>query len=159
MRSLVRSEEQQMFPIRLAHGQDDKFGGERHDTPAWIIHRHDSERPFLGETEARQGKSIRRLGDLHLHSGRVRRGDLGRPQYRVLRENFAIYLGDEVILAGCILAPDLSEFDALHGHKFFPSSQTTFSEYSPSRQAVNCSGVTFGDVWLLQGGFVTMNHC
>jgi hypothetical protein len=25
-----------------------------------------------------------------------------------------------VILAGYILAPDLSEFDALHGHEFFP---------------------------------------
>jgi hypothetical protein len=23
-----------------------------------------------------------------------------------------------VVLAGCVLAPDLSEFDALHGHKF-----------------------------------------
>jgi hypothetical protein len=36
-----------------------------------------------------------------------------------LRENFAVNLSDKVILAGYILAPDLSEFDALHGHKFF----------------------------------------
>jgi hypothetical protein len=46
-----------------------------------------------------------------------------------------------VILAGCVLAPDLSEFDALHGHKFFRH----FSEYSPGRQPVNRSGVIFGD--------------
>ena len=78
-----------------------------------------SERPFLREAEAGQGYAIRRFRDLHLHDGRVGRGDLGGPQHRVLRENFAVYLGDKVILASYILAPDLSEFDALHGHKFF----------------------------------------
>jgi hypothetical protein len=47
-----------------------------------------------------------------------------------------------VVLAGCVLAPDLSEFDALHGHKFF-LWVASFSEYSPGRQPVNRSGVTF----------------
>ena len=79
-----------------------------------------SEGPFLREAEAGQGYAIRRFGDLHFHDGRVGRGDFGGPQYRVLRENFAVYLGDKVILAGYILAPDLSEFDALHSHKFYP---------------------------------------
>jgi hypothetical protein len=105
------------------------------------VHQQESERPFLGEAEAGQGYAIRRFDDLYLHDRRVGRGDLGGPQYRVLRENFAVYLGDEVILAGCVLAPDLSEFDALHGHKFFRH----FSEYSPGRQPVNRSGVIFGD--------------
>src|ERR1019366_7007823 len=97
-----------------------------------------SEHPFLREVEAGQRYTLLRLGDLRLCDGRIGRGDLGGPQHRVLRENFAVHLGDKVILAGCILAPDLSEFDALHCHKFF----LWFSEYSPSRQAVNCSGVT-----------------
>ena len=83
-------------------------------------HIHVSERPFLREAEAGQGYAFRRSGDLHFHNRRAGRGDLGGPQYRVLREHFAVYLGDKVILAGCVLAPDLSEFDALHGHNFFP---------------------------------------
>ena len=49
-----------------------------------------------------------------------------------------------MILAGYILTPDLSEFNALHGHEFYP----LFSEYSPRRQPVNRSGVTLGDGWL-----------
>ena len=74
----------------------------------------------------------RRFRDLHLHDGRVGRGDLGGPQYRVLREHFAVHLGDKVILAGCVLAPDLSEFDALHCHKFSFSSQSTHPAANPS---------------------------
>jgi hypothetical protein len=112
MRSELRGEEQQVVPFRQAQGQDDKQEPERRRQQA-------SERPFLGEAEAGQGYAIRRFGDLHLHDRRVRRGHFGWPQYRVLRENFAVYLGDKMILAGYILAPDLSEFDALHGHEFF----------------------------------------
>jgi len=33
-----------------------------------------------------------------------------------LRKYLAVDLGDEVILSGDVLAPDLPEFDALHGH-------------------------------------------
>ena len=43
-----------------------------------------------------------------------------------------------MILAGCILAPDLSELNAFYGHKFFP----LFSEYSRGHQPVNCGAVT-----------------
>jgi hypothetical protein len=50
-----------------------------------------------------------------------------------LRENFAVHLGDQVILAGCILAPDLTEFDALHCHKFFPLILRVLTR-PPSRQ-------------------------
>ena len=79
----------------------------------------DSKRPFLREAEAGQRDATIRFGDLHFHDGRIGRGDFGGPQYRVLREHFAVNLGDKVILAGGILAPDLSEFDVLHCHKFF----------------------------------------
>src|ERR1700730_11154943 len=79
-----------------------------------------SEGPFLREPQPGQGYAIRRFGDLHLHDGRVGRGDFSGPQYRVLRENFAVYLGDKVILAGYILTPDLSAFNAPPGHKFYP---------------------------------------
>jgi hypothetical protein len=75
-----------------------------------------SECPFLGEAEAGQGYAVARFGDLHLHHGRIGRVDLGGPQHRVLREYFAVYLGDQVILAGGIVAPHLSEFDTLHSH-------------------------------------------
>jgi hypothetical protein len=37
-----------------------------------------------------------------------------------------------VIMAGCILAPDLSEFDALHGHTYSLTSQITHSTAKPS---------------------------
>ena len=111
MRSEFRAEGLRIPPLRLAQGRDDKQKGEAYQPG--------SECPFLREAEARQRNAIRRFGDLHLHDGRVGRGDLGGPQYRVLREYFAVHLGDKVILAGCVLAPDLSEFDALHCHKFF----------------------------------------
>ena len=71
-------------------------------------------------------------------TGASGRSDFGGPKHRILREHFAIYLGDEMILARCILAPDLSELNALYGHRFFPF----FSDYSPRRQTVNCSRVT-----------------
>ena len=74
------------------------------------------ERAFLREAEAGQGYAICRLGDLHLYHRRIGRSDLGGTQHRILREYFAIDLRDKVVLSGCILAPDLSEFDALHGH-------------------------------------------
>src|SRR5208282_910411 len=77
-----------------------------------------SERPFLGEAEAGQGHAVRRFGDLHLYHWRVRRGDLGGPQHGVLRENFAVNLRDEVILAGRVLTPDLPKLDIFHGHDF-----------------------------------------
>jgi hypothetical protein len=116
--------------------------------------RSPSERPFLGEAEAGQGYAIGQFRDLYFHDGRVGRGNLGGPQHRVLRENFAVHFGDEVILASCVVAPDLSEFDALNGHKISFSS-----DYSPGRQAVNRSRVTFGGGQVLQGsGFVTMIH-
>src|SRR5713101_2796876 len=111
--------------------------GFNHPMTRWSDHpmvrtRCPSERPFLGEAEAGQGYAIGRFGDLHLHDRCVGRGDLSGPQYRVLREYFAIHLGDKMILAGCILAPDLSEFDALHGHEFSFSSQSTYPAANPS---------------------------
>jgi hypothetical protein len=99
--------------------------------------RSPSECPFLSKAEAGQGYAIGRFCDLHLHYGSVGSGDLSGPQHRVLREYFAVYLGDKVILAGCVLAPDLPEFDALHGHWFCPwfselSSQSTHAATNPS---------------------------
>ncbi len=92
----------------------------RDDKQKGNFHQHESERPFLREAEDGQGYALGRFGDLHLHNGRAGRGDFGGPQHRVLRENFAVHFGDKVILASCILAPDLSELDVLYGHKFFP---------------------------------------
>jgi len=60
-----------------------------------------------------------------------------------------------MILAGCILAPDLSEFDALHSHKFFPCSQSTHPAANPSMQrGYFCRMCGLSQVC----GFVTMNH-
>jgi hypothetical protein len=36
-----------------------------------------------------------------------------------VRENFAVNLRDQKILAARILTPDLPEFNILNGHKFF----------------------------------------
>ena len=72
--------------------------------------------PFLREAETRQGYAVGRFRDLHFHHRRIRRGDFGGAEHCVLREHFAVDLGDEMILAGCILTPDLSELNAFHGH-------------------------------------------
>ena len=69
----------------------------------------DLERPFLRKAEAGQGHAFGRLGDFYFHHRRIRRRDFGGPQHRILREHFAVHLGDEMILAGCVLTPDLSE--------------------------------------------------
>jgi hypothetical protein len=53
-------------------------------------------------------------------------------QHGILRENFAVHLGDQMILASCVMAPDLSEFDALNGHKISFSSQSTHPAAKPS---------------------------
>ena len=84
------------------------------------VHQPASECPFLGEAEAGQGYALRGFCYLHFHHRRVGRGDLGGTEHGVLRENFAVNLGDKMILAGCVLAPDLSELNVLYGHKFFP---------------------------------------
>jgi len=78
-----------------------------------------SECAFLREAEAGQGHTFSRFRNLHLHNGRVGRRDFGGPQHGVLRENFAVNFGDQVILAGCVMTPDLPELNAFHGHRFF----------------------------------------
>lgn len=75
---------------------------------------------FLREAEAWQCHTVCQLCDLNFDDGGVRRSNLRGPQYRVLREDFAINLGDEMILAGCVVPPDLSEFDSFYGHGFIP---------------------------------------
>ena len=91
---------------------DDKQNKERRSP-------HASERPFLREAEAGQGYAIGGFCYLHFHHRRVGRGDLGGTEHGVLREHFAVNLGDKMILAGCILAPDLSELNILYGHNDF----------------------------------------
>ena len=121
MPSKLRPGEKQV----LRFAQDDKCEGEAYQHKV-------SERPFLREAEAGQRDSFGGFCDLHLHHRRVRRRDFGRSQHRVLREHFAVHLGDKVILAGCILAPDLSEFNRLYGHSFSLGSQTTHRVANPS---------------------------
>jgi hypothetical protein len=55
-------------------------------------------------------------GDFHLDGGRVGCSHFRRTEGGVLAEDFVVDLGDEVVLAGCILAPDLSELNGFHGH-------------------------------------------
>jgi hypothetical protein len=75
-----------------------------------------SERPFLSRSKARERSACSALRNLDLNGGRVGRVHFGRTQQRVLREDFAINLGHEIILAVFVVAPDLSELDGLYCH-------------------------------------------
>jgi hypothetical protein len=81
-----------------------------------MVRSPDLKRPFLGEAEAGQGHAVGRFRDFHFYDGRIGGGDFGGAQDCVLRKHFAVDLGDEVVLASCVLTPDLSEFDVFHGH-------------------------------------------
>src|ERR1035438_1187018 len=92
-----------------------------------------SEGPFLRKTEPRQRDAALRFRTLPFNRRRVRRRNLGWPQHGILRENFAVHFRYEVILAGYVLPPDLSKFDALHSHNIFPLVSRVLTHPLPSQ--------------------------
>ena len=83
--------------------------------------------PFLSKTEARERDAIVRFDDLDFHARNIRRIHSGQAQDRILCKHFGVHLGDEVVLAALVLAPDLPEFDVLDGHNV-----SCDSDYSPA---------------------------
>jgi len=62
---------------------------------------------------------LRSLDDLHAHGGGIGSGDSGGAEHGKLAEDFVVNLGDQVILAISVTAPDLSELDGIDGHGSF----------------------------------------
>jgi hypothetical protein len=82
--------------------------------------------PFLRKAESWQSHPVCRFGDLHFDHRGVGGSHFGETQHRILREHFTVNLGNQIILAGRILAPHLSEFDVLNSHELLSfDSQTT----------------------------------
>src|ERR1700733_13532846 len=92
-----------------------------------MIRSPDLKGAFLSKTEARQRHSIGRLGDFDFHAGNIWRIHPSLAQHGILCKHFGVHLGDEVVLAAFILAPDLPEFDVLDGHNV-----SCDSDYSPA---------------------------
>jgi endonuclease III len=104
------------------------------------------ERAFLSERVSGEGCALRSLRDFHSYSGCIGCGDSGRPQHGKLSEQFAVYLGDEIILAVGIVAPDLPELDGAYGHGCFPEWSEMISEYRGAPGASIAREVTEGRV-------------
>lgn len=62
--------------------------------------------------------SVGCLRHLDADCGSIRSSQQSGTQYGELRKDFAVEFGDEVILAVLVVAPDLSELDGFHGHRF-----------------------------------------
>ena len=74
------------------------------------------ERAFLGKRVARKRSSVSRLRDLDANCGSIRSSQQSGAEHGELREDFAVDLGNEVVLAVLVVAPDLSELDRLYRH-------------------------------------------
>jgi hypothetical protein len=58
----------------------------------------------------------RALGHLDAHGWGIRRGNPRRPKHGILRKYFAVHLGDQIVLAVGVAAPDLPELDGIYRH-------------------------------------------
>ena len=77
------------------------------------------ERPFLREGIAGQRGSLRILSRPLMRSGwSIGRGDACRAEHSVLRENFVIDLGHEIVLTISVTSPYLPELDGIYRHIF-----------------------------------------
>jgi len=84
------------------------------------------ERTFLGKGIARQRRALRTFRHLDADGWSVRSGDPRRTQHGILREHFAVHLGDQIIQAIGVVAPDLPKLDGTYGHKnFFEENGST----------------------------------
>src|ERR1700733_4529881 len=87
------------------------------------------ERTVLGKGVAGQSRALKSFGNFDADCGRVRCGNPSRPQHRILREYFAIHLGDQIILAIGVAAPHLPELDRTYGHHRFPEENGLSPDY------------------------------
>src|SRR3984885_4928409 len=87
------------------------------------------ERTVLGKGVAGQSRALKSFGNFDADCGRVRRGDPSRPQHGVLREYFAVHLGDQIILAIGIAAPHLPELNRIYGHHRFSEENGLSPDY------------------------------
>src|SRR5579859_4353008 len=96
------------------------------------------ERTFLGKGESWQGCAVSALGHFHPHCGSIGGGDFSGAQHRVLREDLAVNLGDEVVSSVVVLTPDLPLLDGLYGHGSFLNFCWITSRVPSGCVAVSC---------------------
>jgi hypothetical protein len=68
-------------------------------------------RAFLRKGVSRQRRALRTFGDFYTDCGRFGSGDACWTQHGVLAKDFGVDLGDQVVLAIGVTAPNLSELD------------------------------------------------
>src|SRR5580765_4521558 len=83
------------------------------------------ERPFLGEGVSGKCRALRAFRYLHAYGRSFGSSDACRTQHRVLREDFVVDLGDEVVLTVGITAPHLPELDGIDCHGIRPDLEYT----------------------------------
>src|SRR5580693_4076358 len=74
------------------------------------------ERSVLRESVAGQPRALRALGHFDAHGRCIWRSDTRRPQHGILTEHFVVNLGDQIVLAISVAAPDLPELDRTYCH-------------------------------------------
>jgi len=115
--------------VRMAFLTRNFTGNRVQRTGRWL-----SERAFLGEGIPRQGCTLRAFGDFYANRGSVGSGDPRWTQHGILREHFVVHLGDEIILAVSVAAPDLSELYGINRHEHFPNEHLQSTEVARGRQ-------------------------
>src|SRR5260370_38135109 len=87
------------------------------------------ERAFLGKGIAGQGRAFRTFRDFDAHGRSIGRGDACRTKHGELAEDFVVNLGDQIILAIGVTAPDLPELNGTYGHSRFPEFMRFIPHY------------------------------
>jgi hypothetical protein len=87
------------------------------------------ERPVLGESVTRERRALRSLGYLDAHGWCIGSGNARRSQHGILRKYFVVDLGNQVILAIGVAAPDLPELDGTNRHDSFPECSELAPDY------------------------------
>jgi hypothetical protein len=104
------------------------------------------ERAFLGERVTGQGGTLGTLGDLYPDGGGVGSGNSSGAEHGVLRKNFVVNLGNEVILAVGIAAPHLPELDGTDCHRFVLTLAEVLPDYREARKSSIPGKVTEGHI-------------
>src|ERR1022692_468848 len=95
------------------------------------------ERAILGKGVAGERCTFGAFDHLDAYCRRVRGGDACRAQHRVLAEHFVVDLGDQIVLAIGVAAPDLPELDGTYGHDSFPECSEVVSRLTGRMVGVN----------------------
>src|SRR5579872_5351088 len=87
--------------------------------PATYFNLQKLKRAVLGKCEAGQCRTCGSFGNFHPDRWRIGSIHLCRAKHRILSKHFVVELGNQIILAIFVFAPDLPKLDGLNCHAEF----------------------------------------